>query len=63
MNLIKYFFDLDCFNKLRRESKWSYEKFDRSRVKYAQDNPWVMNYDFGHKELVEYWNRFDNTII
>lgn len=38
------------------------EKWDRSRIQYAIDNPWVMQYDFGHKELIEKYLRYKDII-
>lgn len=29
------------------------EKLERQRVQYAKDNPWVLRYDLGHRELIE----------
>lgn len=43
--------------------EFSYERFDRQRAQYARDNPWVLNYDFGHKELLEYENYYDSRVI
>lgn len=40
-----------------------YEGFDRERAQYARDHPWVLNYGFGHKELLEYQDKFDNLAL
>lgn len=48
------FLSWECFiNGARYESPrfWS-EKDARERAEYAEANPWVFRYDFGHKELV-----------
>lgn len=33
-------------------------KFIMERAKYARENPWVLNYDFGHKECLEFEKKY-----
>jgi hypothetical protein len=45
---------VECFTHgaaYENPSYWQ-NKTDALRVQYAKDNPWVLKYDFGHKELI-----------
>ena len=53
MNKLKILF-YKIFDKNKyREVQWEIE-----RVKYAINNPWVFDYNFGHKELLNKYLKF-----
>lgn len=35
------------------KDRWSQNAQDVERAEYAHKNPWVLKYDFGHKELIK----------
>jgi hypothetical protein len=37
------------------------EQIERDRVEYALNNPWVLQYDFGHLELIKKYYKMSLT--
>ncbi len=57
------FLSLECFyhgGAYENPAYWN-DRFDRARIEYALRNPWVLEYDFGVRELIE--KRKRNVVV